>query len=67
MLTNMELYGTDDVPTVDKETCNRRLYLLDKRLKDLLKVGYMDHNNYLINKVMKAQKHWVKLRDGEAV
>jgi len=65
MITNLELYGTEDVPKVDEKTCNRRIELLNKRLKEESSKHYMIQNNNLLNTLTKAIRHWHKLRDGE--
>jgi len=67
MISNMELYGTNDVPRVPAAICNERLELLETRLEALTSVHFMYHNNNLINRVLKAKRHWTKLRDGETV
>ena len=65
MITNLELYGTDDVPKVDKKTCNRRLELLEEHMQKLISVHFMKQDNRMLNEVMKAKRHWTRLRDGE--
>jgi len=67
MLTNKELYGTEDVPLVPKEVCNTRLELLKERMAELLSVNYMWQDNSTINEVEKAIKFWTTLRDGESI
>ncbi len=65
MITNLELYGREDVPRVPEHVCNFRLQLLEENLKRLTSVHYMEQDNDLINNVIKAQTFWRKLRDGE--
>ena len=65
MPTNLELYGTEDVPKVPAEVCNQRLELLKERLEGLLSVHYMKWDNETMNKVQKAIVFWTKMRDGE--
>jgi len=65
MLTNLELYGTEDVPKVPRGVCDKRIGLLRNRLGDLLSVHFMSHDNNSINEVQKAIKFWQQLRDGE--
>ena len=67
MISNMELYGTEDIPLVPKEVCNGRLDLLLIHLKKLMSVHYMDQDTYTINKILEAQNFWKKLRDGETI
>ena len=64
MLSNLELYGTNDVPRVPKKTCNIRLALLKKHMRELLSVHFMEQDNNTMNEVTKAIKHWEQLRDG---
>ena len=64
MLSNLELYGTEDVPLVPKETCDRRLELLKIHMRKLLSVHYMNQDNQTMNEVDHAIKHWTQLRDG---
>ncbi len=65
MTTNLELYGIEDVPRVPAEHCNTRLYLLNKRLGEVLAKGTLGKDNYTISQILKAQKFWKSLRDGE--
>jgi len=67
MRTNIELYGTTDVPCIPVEICNERLELLNSNLGSLLEVHFMHQDNNLINAVQKAIKHWTQLRDGEEI
>jgi len=65
MLTNMQLYGTDNVPRVAKEVCNVRLRLLHKRLSEVVHDETIESNNHVITQIIKAQNFWKSLRDGE--
>jgi len=65
MLTNLELYGTEDVPSVPAEICNERLRLLEIHMRTLLDVHYMKQDNQTMNSIIKAQKFWTQLKDGE--
>ncbi len=67
MLSNYELYGTDDVPQIPKEIANERIELLNIHLDKLLAVHYLKQDQVLINNVLDAKKHWAKLRDGETL
>jgi len=67
MRTNLELYGTDDVPRIPIEIANERIELLKANLSALLEVHFMYHDNDLINAIQKAIKHWTQLRDGEEI
>ena len=67
MISNLKLYGTNDVPRVPKFVANTRLRLLNERLGNLMKVGFMQRDNHTINKILEAQKHWTRLRDGENI
>lgn len=63
MMTNLELYGTNDVPNVPKEIANERLRLLKKHLATVMSGDEWDTN--IVNRILKAQLYWTKLRDGE--
>jgi len=65
MITNMELYGREDIPKVPEHVCNFRLRLLKERLKALVSIHYMEWDNDTINKVQKAITFWEKMREGE--
>jgi hypothetical protein len=67
MLTNLELYGREDVPRIPETVANFRLALLEERLEVLLSVHFMEQDNTLINEVMKAKAFWTALRDGETI
>jgi len=67
MITNLELYGTENVPKVPKKVCNERLALLEVHLKKVMSKHWMEHDNHTINLILSAKRHWAKLRDGEAV
>jgi hypothetical protein len=67
MLTNLELYGREDVPRIPETVANLRLALLEERLEVLLSVHFMEQDNTLINEVMKAKAFWTALRDGETI
>ena len=65
MLTNMDLYGTDDVPLVPAEVCDPRIKLLQERLKKLMEVHWMERDNHLVDQVVAGITFWKRLRDGE--
>ncbi len=56
--TNMELYGTDDVPSIPRSILKERIELLDIKLSELLSVGIYQRDNKMINAVLKAKKFW---------
>ena len=62
MISNFELYGTDDVPRINKEDCNKRIELLNERLSEIYKDP---KQNYTITKIMEGIKFWSRMRDGE--
>jgi len=64
-MTNAQLYGTNDVPRISKEDCNKRIELLNKRLGEVSTVDMMCKNTFLITKIIKAKEFWSRLRDGE--
>ena len=61
MITNLELYGTDDVPRVPHSVTNPRISLLKERLAELLAVHYMEQDNNTIRKVEEGIVFWTKL------
>ena len=67
MITNLELYGTEDVPLVPAKVANRRINLLKERLKVLCSVHYMEQDNNLINRALEGVTFWTKLRDGDTI
>ena len=58
MLTNLELYGTEDVPAVPKATANARIALLRQNLK-------RNRKNYTEVKIIEAIRFWQKLSHQE--
>lgn len=56
--SNLELYGTEDVPVIPADIIMRRIELLDDRLHDLYEVPYMQRDMKTIHKVEKAVKFW---------
>jgi len=67
MITNLELYGTKDVPKVPKEIADKRIDLLTARLKELMDVHWTQQDTHLINKVRSALDFWRQLKQGETV
>ena len=65
MISNLELYGREDVPKVPDTVSDFRIKLLKERLAELVAVHYMEQNNDLIGKVQKAIAFWTKLKNGE--
>ncbi len=65
MLSNLELYGREDIPKVPETVCNFRILLLKENLAKLTSVHFMEQDNNSINVVKKAIEHWEQLRDGE--
>jgi len=67
MISNIELYGREDVPLVPATVANFRIILLKERLEVLLTVHFMEQDIHLINKVTEAISFWTALRDGETL
>jgi len=65
MRTNLEIYGTDDVPKIPEAVCNQRIKLLKDRLDMLLAPHFMEQDSDLINTVIKARDFWLTMRNGE--
>lgn len=65
-MTNMELYGTDNVPPVPKEVAEARIDLLQSRLRVLLKDSWNGEQvSYDIRKVLQAIDFWQQMSTGE--
>jgi len=62
MISNLELYGTDDVPKINKEDCNKRIKLLNKHKSEIYN---KPDSNYTLVKIEEAIKFWSRMRDGE--
>ena len=56
MISNLELYGTNDVPPVPKEVALERIVLLKKHLKTI-----DVSNSYTTKLILDAIDHWTKL------
>ena len=52
--SNLEVYGTINVPLVPKSHAQERVELLKSHLPQLMK----ENNNYSINQNLKYQKFW---------
>jgi len=67
MVSNLDLYGREDVPLVPATVANFRIILLKERLAMLTSVHFMEQDIHLINKVTEAIEFWSHLRDGETL
>ena len=65
MISNKELYDTENVPQVPVEICDKRIEILKEHMAKLLNVHYMHQDNNTINEVEKAIKFWTKFKNGE--
>lgn len=65
MISNYELYGTEDVPPVPKEVAIERLILLKARLSYLVNLPFMEQRPSLENEVLKAMEFWRKMSNME--
>ncbi len=65
MITNLELYGREDVPPIPEHVANFRIALLKENLKKLTSVHWTAQDNSVINNIIKAIGFWERLRDGE--
>ena len=63
MLSNTELYGTEDVPQIPQEVIDKRIELLTARFKELISVHYMKQDNQTINQVVKAREFWRNINE----
>jgi len=62
MISNLELYRTDDVPRINKNDCNKRIALLKAHKA---KVYDKPDSNYTLLKIEEGIKFWSRMRDGE--
>lgn len=62
MISNLELYGTDNVPRINKNDCNKRIELLKAHKAE---VYDKPDSNYTLLKIEEAIKFWSRMRDGE--
>lgn len=62
-MTNMELYGTKDVPDINKEDCEKRIQLLQTNLARVSKDPA--RYNFTIRKIKSAIKFWTRMAHGE--
>ena len=65
MLTNLELYGTDNVPPVPKKVANDRIALLQMHLKVETDKPPLEQKNYTQVKIIEAIRFWRKLSNQE--
>ena len=65
MISNETLYGTRDVPFINKEDANKRIVLLNKRLDDLLSLPLEEQSSYLETRVIEAIRFWKKISNQE--
>ena len=56
--SNLELYGTEDVPLIPSYIIMRRIELLDEHKAELYEVPYIQRDFNTIRKVEKALKFW---------
>lgn len=62
MLTNIQLYGTEDVPPINKEDCNRRIAMLKAHRAMIYDKA---EANYILVKIDEAIKFWTRMKHGE--
>jgi len=67
MLSNMELYGTEDVPPIPIEIALERQLLLRRHLKAEVAKPLKEQNNHIQNEILKAIKFWGRLAGVEEV
>lgn len=67
MLSNKELYGTEDVPLIPRKVADKRIELLRSRLKDLMASGRLTKDTYTINKILEGITFWTNLKEGESM
>ena len=65
MLTNLELYGRDDVPPVPKNIADERIEMLRENLKIQLEMPLKKQSSYLQTRILEGIKFWQKLSNQE--
>lgn len=65
MTSNLELYGTEDVPPIPAKVADDRIELLNKHLKALLAMPYKVRPN--ITPISNAIDFWEKLKQGKVL
>ncbi len=63
MKTNNWLYGTEDVPSIPQDIIDKRLDLLNDRLRKLNELNYKVRNNELRHEVIRAIQFWQEIND----
>ena len=64
-MTNLELYGTYDVPLIPREVSESRILLLKKHLDKIMEDSFMDRDSYKVSKILQAIEFWRKMSEGE--
>ena len=67
MITNLELYGTEDVPKIPAGICNERIALLEDNLDNCIQKPLGEQSSYKEVVIIKAIKFWKSMRDGEDI
>ena len=65
MLTNLELYGTENVPPVPKKVADDRIALLQRHLKGGMDKQPLEQKSYTQFKIIEAIRFWRKLSNQE--
>ena len=67
MISDKELYGTENVPPVPKEIADKRIDLLMDNLERELAKPFDEQDPFIEYEIMKAIRFWRKLSKQEAV
>jgi len=65
MITNLELYGTDNVPPVPKEVADKRIEMLKANLATDVRKHYSEQDNHIQSEILKAIRFWQRLSNQE--
>ena len=65
MLSNLELYGTEDVPPVPKFVADERIEILEHHLEEQLALPFQEQNNFTQTKILVAIRFWKKMSNQE--
>lgn len=67
MITNLELYGTNNIPKIPESVANQRITLLKARLEMLCHDDKIKNRIYLIMMVKSSMQFWEQLKSGEGL
>lgn len=65
MLTNEQLYGTDDVPPIRKEDADKRIKVLQENLEREIHKPFKEQNSYIQSEIIRAIRFWKRMSNQE--